>query len=591
MIITQDYIDDGHITDIEIERNKYIRLEHIYRKLQSQYQQLEGTYQREVNDYSLRLKLEEKKYKAVVKIKDEEIKKWQTKYLNDSDKWIELKNKFENEIIRLKSNKTYDSENSKIIEKIKEDYQHLEEIFKEKDDECRNLQKTIDDKIKELNDVKNQLRLLQNDNEREKESSNRLNRIVSDLRNNASKDNELIKSLKKENLILKNNNENSKGEGKNKEILERIRTKEYASMKTDLKEKELLLEKEKTTTNKLNQQIISLKKALDNLLLENENLKNINSLQEIKKKDYKLNNDRYKEKLEESRKNINEKDNIIENLKEQIEKLSKELSEYDVVNNGLQQDLREHRNTISKLKKSLSEEEKITKEFSIDIDRIQKENDNLEKKINELKTSSDRDKSEIKIYHSLNEKLKKEIDEKLLLNNELKEQLEKSYNTNSKLKKDIESHYNSQIKLKEELDGYYESNDKLKKEIDNYYNENMEMKKKLDTNYTTIDKLKKDLDDANTEIDKLKGVLYQNKCENENKFKQTLLDVQEKITLLQQDLSNTITDNKNLNKKLEDSRNKSKRLQTYIDTLKTEKEKIQNNLTTLKEENGNISKV
>jgi len=89
----KSYIDDNQVTDIEIEKNKYIRLEHIYRKLQSKYQQLEGSYQREINDYSLRIKLEEKKYKAVVKIKDEEIKKWQNKYLNDSDKWIKLKKK------------------------------------------------------------------------------------------------------------------------------------------------------------------------------------------------------------------------------------------------------------------------------------------------------------------------------------------------------------------------------------------------------------------------------------------------------------------------------------------------------------------
>jgi len=327
----KDYLDDGQSTDIEIEKNKNIQLEHLYRKLQSQYQQLEGNYRREINDYSLRLQLEEKKYKAVVKIKDEEIKKWKTKYLNDSDKWVELKNKFEDEIIRLKS-KENDLENDKIIEKIKRDYQYLEKILKDKDRECKKLQRDIENKINELNETKKQLINMKNSNEREKENSKQLTKIINDFKSSTSKNNELIKTLKMENLNLKNN---QSIEERSKEIFERIKVKEFASISNELKEKEIQLEKEKSSNNKLNQKIISMKKALDNMILENESLKNISSLNDLKQKEYQSNINKYKGKLEESLKNIAQKENIIGNLKEQNEKLSKELSNCDIINDEL----------------------------------------------------------------------------------------------------------------------------------------------------------------------------------------------------------------------------------------------------------------
>ena len=487
--------------------------------------------------------------------------------------------------------KGYETDNNKDIEKIKIDYQHLEEILKNKNIEYNKLQKDISEKIKELNDTKNQLIIVQNSNELEKKTSNRLTRIIDDLKCNASKNNELIKILKNENMNLKTNNNNNNKEERNKEIFEKKKQKEFESVRKELKIKEDQLEKEKSTNDKLNQQIISMKKALDNLVLENENLKNITSLQELNNKDYKLNTDRYKEKIEESWKNISEKESIIENLKEQIEKLSKELSEYDIINNGLQQDIRESHDTINKLKNNLSEEEKISKEFSKNIDRIQKENDKLVKNINEFKVISDQDKSEIKICHSLNEKLKKEIDEKSLIISELKEELNKCYENNTKLKNDLENNYNSQMKIKEELNACYNYNEKLNKDIENYYNENCEMKKKININYNTINKLKKDLNETNNENENLKGVLYNNKCENENKFKQALLDVQEKITLLQQDLSSNINDNKSLKKKVEEYKNKTKKLQIFNNNLKKETERLQNDINVLTEENSKIVKV
>jgi len=117
------------------------------------------------------------------------------------------------------------------------------------------------------------------------------------------------------------------------------------------------------------------------------------------------------------------------------------------------------------------------------------------------------------------------------------------------------------------------------------------MKKQINQNIEIIDKLKKDLTEMNKEKENLKETFFKNKCENENRFNQTLLDVQEKITLLQQDLSNTINDNKNLTKKLEESKNKAKKLQIFIDDLKNEKNDLQKIIDTLTEKNTKITDV
>ena len=278
------------------------------------------------------------------------------------------------------------------------------------------MQIKIDNFVKELSEMKEKNQILENDKKKLEEDINKLNEINNDLiKNNIDKNNKSQSENKDDNLneiVLEDKNLVNNINKELNEANQIIETLKNDNIKLSENIEQINKEKENLTI-KLNNS----NSELNKILLENEKLKNEYKAQEIKYEEIILKNKNEIEKLKEelnSQKIINEKiKKEKETMQYEIEKYKNEINKNinnqnkDINNNNINNNENnkknnsnenELKNEIQKLKNNLIEkEEKIKKLEEIN---IEKEKDKGED-INFYKKSYEEQKNRVNEEHKL----------------------------------------------------------------------------------------------------------------------------------------------------------------------------------------------
>ena len=335
-------------------------------------------------------------------------------------------------------------------------------------------------------------------------------------------------------------------------------------------------------------------------LKENQNM-DLNVIQELKENINLLENDKQnlkitKEKLlikENELKDMNKKikdlkkkcekdDELIENLKNEGNRLKKEndgIKYLEMEKEGYMQQVEEKENEIKNLEENIREKEQ----------NIRKLNSELDEK-----------KTGIKSYQIKMEKMEKDfnnqINNKDLIIKELENNIENEKNEKKKQKKIVQELNDNLIEANNKINNYEnkikEQNRNMKinnNELEELKNEIINLKKKIEN----LEKSKQELIQEHTiEVDKLHKEIFElksniNKLKSDNKTKdnnmQYLKEEKEKLEKMKEDYINEVKE------KESEIQNKITELNTLKDEIQEKNNILNNNDYTLKSQDNNIS--
>ena len=335
-------------------------------------------------------------------------------------------------------------------------------------------------------------------------------------------------------------------------------------------------------------------------LKENQNM-DLNVIQELKENINLLENDKQnlkinKEKLlikENELKDMNKKikdlkkkcekdDELIENLKNEGNRLKKEndgIKYLEMEKEGYMQQVEEKENEIKNLEENMREKEQ----------NIRKLNSELDEK-----------KTGIKSFQIKMEKMEKDfnnqINNKDLIIKELENNIENEKNEKKKQKKIVQELNDNLIEANNKINNYEnkikEQNRNMKinnNELEELKNEIINLKKKIEN----LEKSKQELIQEHTiEVDKLHKEIFElkssiNKLKSENKTKdnnmQYLKEEKEKLEKMKEDYINEVKE------KESEIQNKITELNTLKDEIQEKNNILNNNDYTLKSQDNNIS--
>lgn len=327
---------------------------------------------------------------------------------------------------------------------------------------------------------------------------------------------------------------------------------------------------------KLYAELDKLKISNEQLVLENNELKDGKSKKSYEKQIEELSDEikKYKQDIDGLNLNLNEKENTINNLNLEISKLNKkelDIAEYDKNIKKLQSDLdneknkaKENQNALSDItKENLELKNKVEKLSQLDknndkINALSLENQNLTSQINEANALIDElKKSNSDLNTKINsfDNFEKERDElkntifmtKLEL--EKYKSKEKEYNTKNEQESENINEKNqnllSQLKEKDEkISTIVMENESLKKQIDSIKQEqNIKQSQISDSKETSNEMISlKSYNELNEKFNNLQNELTNKDLENQ-KNKQEILSLENKIKILNENLNSSSDNN------------------------------------------------
>ena len=407
--------------------------------------------------------------------------------------------------------------------------------------------------IKKINEYNSQIeiykRQLKQNNEKEIRYKNFVNKS-NNFDNNrfpqnarVNKENEMEKNIKnlKDELTVKINNEKNLKEEINKKI-ELVKSKESIinKLQQDLIEKENLITKNeedlKSKDNIINQQkseIYSLSTLNRSNMSKQYELNDLQKELEKEKNNIKVKEKELNDKNSELEK-INKLNETLNKNKQDLEKKYKDEQKKNAILKGENENYKIKLNSIENKQKISNE--KITKQYQDELNKVNKEKDNIQKEINEILDSSQKIEKENTSLkqdkQNLNKQIKNLNDEK-----DLKEQRIKT------LQNEI-----SQLKIHKENNATLE-----KKQKDNEINIS-----KLKLKCDEINKKYEEEKTKNLELENNKKLNEQNDKKNEDKIK----ELSEEIERYKEDKINISND---YNKKNLELKNELEKLKAEID--------------------------
>ena len=399
----------------------------------------------EINDYKIQLTRVSKDLESTQEAFTSSIK--------ESDKM--------KEILKEKERKLFLIEDELNVNKIEREKFHSDLMeYKEKQDslineneqqftELKKISFTLDNKNIEINELKNIISKIKDDNQIKNNNIQKLTQEIEELKRNKEKLNDQLNKFKQENedlmeTIIKQNQEK---ESIDKDIIETLdKNKDYSNNQdNNLLDKTKLLNEE---INDLNQKIIILEK-------QKQEFKNESNLAKDKLSAFK------NSYLEEKHQMSNEIQNKQEELLKQIEAnqdLSnkiKLIEEDKVKDNQILTEIAIDIRRIDKVILSNKNQKEIDKKYNSEINNlIEKKHNHLiptTQTLNDLKQSTD---SYLKTVDSF----KKQIEDITINNNLLQEKLEKALNKLRKYKY-YNSNYNSNFSHNSKSNKYYTLNE------------------------------------------------------------------------------------------------------------------------------------
>ena len=329
-------------------------------------------------------------------------------------------------------------------------------------------------KIQDINDLINSI--LEKNNYVKNSKSNRLENYRSSS-NSSFKEKEII-SLE-QNINFKENYYESLNNIK-------ILTEKIDFLNNKIREKEEYIKyiKKNSSINKKNETVDKNKKYIE-LNKENSNLKNeLSKLQEIEKENQKLKN-KIKEINDSQLLEINQKEQIISKLNESMKIFEEENKSKNNENNMLKEKIEEYKNNLMDKNKKIQE--------------MNTQINNYSKEINELniKLKNITDESQLVMEISSLKKINNNLNKKL---NDLKKKLNPN-NNNNNINDDGDSEINKMKENYEKISGQnkdlIDENNKIRMNLDNLKKENNKKEEELKKFENIINELKNKINEKN----------------------------------------------------------------------------------------------